>query len=292
MAHLEEYLVNENNGNGRNRWVDFGVFQKPHCAVPAWALAWVLLASVLVGWAVDTQGEEACASGLSDSSLESWSGFADTGEEPCWLLEIDAAAVLSLTVRVPLTALAEPTLYLGGGEAVPLRLSPNTQVYWIPTAATLSLTLKSQHPTLPLGEYRVDLELAGTQEQEIEPDLTTDVCFGSEDDHGDHLECSTHLETESEVGGVVGNPQGDDVDVFDFYLSEPRTVMIETTGTTDLVGALEDDRGYRLAVDGDGGEGENFRLRKALVPGRYFVRVAGQFSAEGSYRIRLTTESW
>ncbi len=112
------------------------------------------------------------------------------------------------------------------------------------------------------------------------------------DDHGDTVACATRLRPGRSVRGDVDNPWGDDQDLFRFTLTEPRTVHVATTGSTDTFGVLRDSQGHLLAADDDSGGGDNFRIVKTLAPGLYFLRIEGAYGAEGSYRLRFEARSW
>ncbi len=112
------------------------------------------------------------------------------------------------------------------------------------------------------------------------------------DDHPDTFGCATPLELDRSVMGEIGNDWSDDADTFALTLNTMRTVAIETTGSTDTYGGIYDRFGRLLAADDDGGEGNNFRLIKTLVPGRYFIRVEGSNRAEGAYDLVLEQRDW
>ena len=110
------------------------------------------------------------------------------------------------------------------------------------------------------------------------------------DDHGNDLSSATRVALPSETAGAVG-PEGDvDWLRFGFDASAPREVTAETTGGLDTVGALYDLGGNVLAEDDDSGGDLNFRIRRTLDAGTYFMRVASFESNTGSYVLRLEVE--
>ncbi len=134
------------------------------------------------------------------------------------------------------------------------------------------------------GEIEIEPEELRTG-CEQEPPLGERLCRDAvADDHGDTFACATAFE--SRIAGELGNGWGDDVDVFRFRLRRWQTVEISTDGDADTHGTLYDRAGQRLAVAGDGGEGENFRLLRTLGPGTYFVRVEG-IGSTGEYRLSV-----
>ena len=108
---------------------------------------------------------------------------------------------------------------------------------------------------------------------------------GERDDHGDESICATSLGLPQSLRGTITNSWGDDRDCFVFALADWSTIAIESSGGTDVDGALYDSDGVRVAVDEDSGELDNFRITKTLPPGRYYVHVEGGDRAEGEYVI-------
>ena len=117
----------------------------------------------------------------------------------------------------------------------------------------------------------------------IEPDI-----------HGNTRGNATRLDTilsdssstsRTQGGRVQG---GGDVDYFRLALHRAGTIVVETTGSTDTVGELEDDDGQRLASDDNGGSGQNFRISRTLSAGVYYIKVRGANSATtGAYTLRV-----
>ena len=111
----------------------------------------------------------------------------------------------------------------------------------------------------------------------------------SADDHGDDLSSATRVALPSETAGEID--PGADVDWFRFEVSASSEVTAETTGRLDAVGTLYDAGGNVLGEDDDSGAGLNFRIRRALDAGTYFVRVVPFGSATGSYTLRLSADA-
>ncbi len=210
------------------------------------------------------------------------------------------------------------------GDFAYLEHTASHQVLALPTAGQYFVLVAPQDPALLLGDFKLtaglvdDLDQAcfnktgNPAEDEPEPDPLAADCFNKTgnpaedepepdpwsggwcrrselDDHGDTLTCPTLLSLDLEARGELHNDWGDDEDIFMFLLTELRTIEIETTGETDTTGALLDHFANRLAMDEDGGSGNNFRVVKTLAPGRYFVRVEGGHQAEGSFRLSVRT---
>ncbi len=116
---------------------------------------------------------------------------------------------------------------------------------------------------------------------------------GEMDDHGDGFLCATTLSWGEGIRGEIGNGWGDDSDVFRFHLSTLTTVELAARGEVELVGEVSDRHGMRLGgVDGGlGGGVDGLRWVRTLVPGTYFVRLAGRHGAAGSYSLELVSPS-
>ena len=79
-----------------------------------------------------------------------------------------------------------------------------------------------------------------------------------------------------------------DVDVFAFNLASLGKVVLRTKGDVDTYGTLVDTDGEVVAEDDDGGSGFNFRIRRRLNPGNYFLIVEGYDESEaGDYSLKL-----
>ena len=86
------------------------------------------------------------------------------------------------------------------------------------------------------------------------------------------------------------SPPGD-VDWVKFILTEPSTVVIETSGPSgDTVLYLYDSSGNRIAYDDDGGPNYWSRIEKDLDPGIYYVKVTeyGENDKISEYFLKLT----
>ena len=136
----------------------------------------------------------------------------------------------------------------------------------------------------------------------LRPTAHDDDGGGVGNDHGDERASATLVALPSETGGRID--PGNDVDYFRFELTATRWVAIETTGSLDMAGTLEEGEvtaarpnawrrdketwGTALAADDDGGSGHNFRIRRSLSAGTYYVRVESRGSLTGAYTLRLT----
>jgi hypothetical protein len=103
------------------------------------------------------------------------------------------------------------------------------------------------------------------------------------DDHSDVLACARRLG--SPVAGELANGWADDADVLYFVVRELRTVSLSGSGEGALQAELLNRDGDRLWTAENGGEGD-WRLRRTLVPGLYYVRLTG----DGHYGLELSRE--
>ena len=104
------------------------------------------------------------------------------------------------------------------------------------------------------------------------------------DDHGDDLSSATRVSLPSETAGVMDS--GDDEDWFRLEVAARGEVVAETIGM-DTWGVLYDATGHALALDDESGRGHNFRIRRMLDAGTYFLRV-GSWWPSGNYVLRAT----
>ena len=105
------------------------------------------------------------------------------------------------------------------------------------------------------------------------------------DDHGNTRSTATRVTAPSSTAGTL---TAGDIDYFAVTVSQPGTLTVNTSGSTDTYGTLEDASGGTLATNDDGGSGTNFRLSNVVSAGTYYVRVAGYDSATtGSYTLTL-----
>ena len=110
------------------------------------------------------------------------------------------------------------------------------------------------------------------------------------DDHGNTPATATSLSLNSPLTGRID--PSDDIDYFRVQVPTAGELTVETTGSTDTEGRLEDDRGNTLATDDDGGAGSNFRIVHDVSPGTYYIRVTSwRSSRTGNYTLQASMDS-
>lgn len=87
--------------------------------------------------------------------------------------------------------------------------------------------------------------------------------------------------------------QAGDVDCWCFTVLRPGEVTVQTNGSLDTSGVLEDCSGDQIDEDDDSGSGSNFKIVRTLDPGTYYIRVStgkatGRYSAFGKATGRYT----
>ena len=105
-------------------------------------------------------------------------------------------------------------------------------------------------------------------------------------DIGDTRSAAAMLAIEGAQDSVIA-PAGD-VDYWRIDVPSRGTLVVESDGTTDTLGAIEDVAGSLLARDDDSGSRLNFRIEHQVAPGVYFLRVSGFGTSAGDYTLRLS----
>lgn len=230
-------------------------------AVPAAAqpVSWTLNAG-------DTAEEE------EDTNIDTW-------DKDIMNLTVNDAGVLHFDVEgAYLLGLSGEEDLCGGGS----RDLPNG--WFAKTHGRFSLPLRAGSYALkviPHGSTVADYRIAGR---------LADVCqLVSGDDHGDDALCSSEIcVTATATSGSIGSYTDPDYDFFSFVLTSQGSVTVESTGSTDVMAELFNERGKRLASDDDGAaDGVNFKIVQSLPAGRYFLRVEGASGATGSYSLTV-----
>ncbi len=105
----------------------------------------------------------------------------------------------------------------------------------------------------------------------------------SGDDHADDIAGATALTLPGSLAAHLGEG---DTDVFTFTVDSRSQVVARSTGDVDTYGILLDAAGEVVAENDDGGNGFNFRIRRRLDPGTYYLMVEGfdQFET-GAYEL-------
>ena len=95
-------------------------------------------------------------------------------------------------------------------------------------------------------------------------------------------------------GSSSGDLISDDVDFYRVVVTEPRRLVLFTTGSLDTIGQLQNSDGdelVRFRTGDDAGADFNFRFEYSAQPGTYFLAVTGFRSIEvGPYTAHATFE--
>ncbi len=78
-----------------------------------------------------------------------------------------------------------------------------------------------------------------------------------------------------------------DVDCFSFTLTSGHTVAISTAGSTNTLGKLYASNGDLIETNNDGGDSNNFEIRRLLSAGIYYAEVTSEFGSIGSYTLDI-----
>ena len=106
------------------------------------------------------------------------------------------------------------------------------------------------------------------------------------DDHGDTLGRATRVGLNSTTAGSIEH--ADDTDYFRMTITQAGTLTVETTGTTDTYGYLQNAAGTTLAENDNGGVGRNFQIVEHVTTGTYYVEVEGFDEKDiGPYTLRV-----
>jgi archaellum component FlaG (FlaF/FlaG flagellin family) len=110
------------------------------------------------------------------------------------------------------------------------------------------------------------------------------------DDHGNSFVNATTVKPPQSAAGQLET--NGDVDTFTFVVPTAATYVITSSGPTDVRGTLFSSRSIALASDDDGASNGNFRIRRVLTPGVYYVQVrAGAGSQTGFYTVEVAIET-
>jgi len=107
------------------------------------------------------------------------------------------------------------------------------------------------------------------------------------DDVGNTPATATRVAVPSTTQAELGVPK--DQDVFRFVLTQAATVSVASTGALDTFGSLLDASGQTVAENDDLGVGSNFRIRRRLLAGTYYIVVRGASDTEtGAYGLQIS----
>jgi len=108
------------------------------------------------------------------------------------------------------------------------------------------------------------------------------------DDHGNSRTTATDLALNATANGNL--ELGGDVDFFRLITPGPGTLILTSTGSTDVVGTLYNSAGTVLLTNDNGAGAPNFRIaRTATAGGTFFLRASGKTTATtGRYEVTVS----
>ncbi len=184
-------------------------------------------------------------------------------------------------------ALSVGPVRLEGTHAAQFRIAsqPATSI-----AAGRSATFSVVYDPNTAGTHTAELVLQNNDSDENPYNLTltgVGTSTSKGDDHGDTTLTSTKVTVPSSTAGSLGG--NNDRDVFQFTLTQAATVTIRSTGSVDTYGTLVNATGRVLAEQDDYGTNLNFRIRRSLSAGTYFIAVEGYEGTEqGAYKLEIS----
>ncbi len=184
-------------------------------------------------------------------------------------------------------ALSVGPVRLEGPHAAQFRIAtqPATSI-----AAGRSATFSVVYDPNAVGTHTAELVVSNNDADENPYNVTltgVGTSTSSGDDHGDSTLTATRVAVPSSTAGSLGSDN--DRDVFQFTLAQTATVIIRTTGSVDTFGTLVNATGRVMAEQDDYGSDLNFRIRRSLSAGTYFIAVEGYEGTErGAYRLEIS----
>jgi len=257
------------------------VFNHAHAVRNSFISGAALLLTLIIP--SESQAQTDCATELATTS-----GFTtlDNGDNATRARKVDEwdGEVLKITTTLPGILVVEGS---GPGLQNSVYTDASSGPYPVLDSAQLGTSLPELQTVVPAGDHCVQVT-PGVGEDDFEVQARfIDVChLGDADDHGDSSICSTPLTVDGDsVPGEITSFSTTDIDRFTFVLGSSATVVIESTGNTDVEADLYDGSSL-VASDDDSGASDNFQITESLAAGTYYVRVKG---ANGSYGISIVT---
>ena len=107
----------------------------------------------------------------------------------------------------------------------------------------------------------------------------------TDDNHGNTRAQATPVALNTMTTGYL---HSGDLDYFQLTITRTTTLVAETSGSTNTVGALYDADGTWLTSDDNRGGGGNFQITRAVTAGTYYIAVRGfNASTTGAYTLNV-----
>ncbi len=114
-----------------------------------------------------------------------------------------------------------------------------------------------------------------------------EITVSATDDHPNTRVGATPIEV---IGAALRGPNrievGDDIDYFQLIVKGNGQLTVETTGSLDTRGTLENSSGSALASSDDEGDGNNFRIQHRVTSGTYYLKVISSGNSTGEYTVK------
>jgi len=177
------------------------------------------------------------------------------------------------------------TVRLSGSGAAQFRVT--TQVPST-VAAGRSAAFQITYDPTTVGRHQASVSLSNNDADESPYDFViVGIGTSPSDDVGNTPATATRVAVPSTTPARLDVAQ--DQDVFRFVLTQAGTVSLTSTGSLNTRGTLWDAVGQTVAEDDDLGVGSNFRIRRKLSAGTYYLGVRGSSGTEtGAYGLQIT----
>jgi hypothetical protein len=174
---------------------------------------------------------------------------------------------------------------LSGSGAAQFRVT--TQVPTTVAAGRSAAFQITFDPTV-VGRHDASLTLPNNDADEAPYDFViSGTGKATADDVGNTPAAATRVAVPSTTPAELGIPK--DQDVFQLVLTNTATISVASTGALDTYGSLLDASGQTVAENDDLGVGSNFRIRRRLLAGTYYIVVRGASGAEtGAYGLQIS----
>jgi len=200
-------------------------------------------------------------------------------------VQVDRTFIVDNIGNADLTLNGNPAVSITGPDAVHFKVVSKPS-YSIAAGQSSSFVLRFS--PLSTGDFTATVNIGNNDSDESLYSFTISGSgISTTDDYGNTFTDATLITVPSNQNGVINN--AGDVDMFKFTITTTSTVIVTSSGQTDVVAYLYNSSGTLLASDDDGAGVPNFRITANLSPGTYYVKVAGYDSTtSGAYSLNVS----